>query len=111
MAYVKLPRDKSVRIAGDANSLFDPLSMLPKGGKRLPFEIGTDFYKASPNSPLPGHKSVSCKRCRALVSYEDFLARGRFCAKCLAYLREANAPLADQLARDIDAMKKAHGIE
>lgn len=100
-----------MRIAGDANALFDGLSMLPKDGKRLPGEYCTDFYKASPSSPLEGHRNVSCKRCRALVSYEDFLAKGRYCARCLDYMREANAPLAAQLQKDIEAMKKAHGIE
>lgn len=112
MAFLKLPKEpKRYRVAGDANTLFDPLSMLPKGGKRLPGEVGTDFYAASKDSPLPGHKSVSCKRCKALVSYDDFLTHGRWCARCLDYIKQKNAPLREALERDIAEMKRAHGIE
>lgn len=85
MAHLKLPKSPpSYRIKGRASDLFDPVTLLPKGGKRLPGEIGTDYYLACPDNPLPGHRGMNCRRCRKAPIPADQVASGvRFCPECL----------------------------
>ena len=92
MAFLSgIKRRSSYRIAGDPNSLFDPITMLPKGGKKLPGEIGTDYHAASPYNPLPGHKKSSCKRCKTLIVPGE-----RLCSVCwVQRKKELSAEAAD----------------
>lgn len=109
MAHLRLPKEPNryriTATAAERAALFDPVTLLPK--KRLPGEIGTDYYLACPDNPLPGHRGMNCRRCRKVAIPPAQVAQGvRFCPECLVRRKVDCAAEANALER-----AKANALE